>query len=83
MQRIDFIGSGVMLFRREHLETLARPWFFEEIDHATQNRTACMDTRFCWRLMPKRTPKSGSTRRFPCAICTPSRSIRRPAAGVL
>lgn len=50
MQRIDFIGSGVILFRREHLETLTRPWFFEQIDHATQRRTACMDTRFCFRL---------------------------------
>lgn len=50
MQRIDFIGSGVFLFRREHLETLATPWFSEQIDHATQRRTASMDTRFCYRL---------------------------------
>lgn len=50
MQRIDFIGSGVLLFRREHLEALARPWFAEVIDPATQNRTACMDCRFVWRL---------------------------------
>jgi hypothetical protein len=50
MQRIDFIGSGVLLFRREHLEMLSAPWFFEEIDHETQNRTACMDTRFVFRL---------------------------------
>ena len=50
MQRIDFVGSGVLMFRREHLETLQRPWFFEEIDTLTQNRTACMDTRFVWRL---------------------------------
>jgi len=50
MQQIDFIGSGVLLFRREHLEALGRPWFFEQIDPTTQIRTACMDTRFVWRL---------------------------------
>lgn len=50
MQRIDFIGSGVILFERAHLEMMKRPWFFEEIDPETQNRTACMDTRFCFRL---------------------------------
>jgi hypothetical protein len=50
MQRIDFIGSGCLLFRREHLDTLAQPWFFETIDHQTQVRTACMDTKFVWRL---------------------------------
>lgn len=50
LQRIDFIGSGVILFHREHLEALQRPWFAEVIDPETQNRTACMDTRFCYRL---------------------------------
>jgi hypothetical protein len=50
MQRIDFVGSGVLLFRAEHLATLSQPWFYEEIDHATQTRTASMDTRFVWRL---------------------------------
>jgi hypothetical protein len=50
MQRIDFIGSGCILFHRDHLLALARPWFFEEIEHETQVRTACMDTRFCYRL---------------------------------
>lgn len=50
MQRIDFIGSGVLLFHRDHLLSLKRPWFFEQIDHETQQRTACMDTRFVYRL---------------------------------
>lgn len=50
MQRIDLIGSGVLLFQRGHLEALERPWFFEEIDPETQIRTACMDTRFVYRL---------------------------------
>jgi hypothetical protein len=50
LQRIDLIGSGCILFRREHLEALAKPWFYETIDHATQNRTASMDTKFCYRL---------------------------------
>lgn len=50
MQRIDFIGSGCILFHKDHLAALQRPWFFEDIDHETQNRIACMDTRFCYRL---------------------------------
>lgn len=50
MQRIDFIGSGCILFRREHLDALAKPWFYETIDHESQVRTASMDTKFCYRL---------------------------------
>jgi hypothetical protein len=50
IQRIDFIGSGCILFERAHLEAMQRPWFFESIDHETQRRTASMDTKFCFRL---------------------------------
>lgn len=50
LQRIDFIGSGVLMFKREHLDMMQRPWFSETIDHATQIRTASMDTKFVYRL---------------------------------
>ena len=50
LQRIDFCGSGVLLFHRDHLLALKRPWFFETIDPETQIRTASMDTKFTFRL---------------------------------
>ena len=50
LQRVNFIGSGVIMFRREHLEALAQPWFYEAIDPISQQRFSSMDTRFCWRL---------------------------------
>lgn len=50
MQRIDFIGSGVLMFDAEHLRAMSRPWFFEKIDQRTQQRTACMDSTFVYRL---------------------------------
>ena len=50
VQPINFIGSGVLMFHRDHLLALALPWFAEEVDPQTYQRTACMDTRFVWRL---------------------------------
>jgi len=50
LQRIDFIGSGCLMFDRDHLLALARPWFFEKVDQVTQQRTACMDSTFVYRL---------------------------------
>lgn len=50
LQRIDFIGSGCLMFDRDHLEALERPWFFEKVDAKTQERTACMDSTFVYRL---------------------------------
>lgn len=50
MQRIDFIGSGCIMFDADHVLALAKPWFFETIDFKTQKRTACMDTKFAYRL---------------------------------
>jgi hypothetical protein len=50
MQQINFIGSGVLMFHRDHLYALKRPWFYETIHSETQMRLACMDTKFVWRL---------------------------------
>lgn len=50
MQKCHFVGSGVIMFRREHLDSLAKPWFFETINAETQQRWASMDTRFSFRL---------------------------------
>ena len=50
LQRIDFIGSGCLMFHRDHILMLKRPWFKEKIDPETQNRTASMDTTFVFRL---------------------------------
>lgn len=50
MQRIDFIGSGVLMFHKDHILALKRPWFYETVEHETQIRTASMDTRFVFRL---------------------------------
>lgn len=50
MQRVDVIGSGVLLFRREHIEALKKPWFYYRVDAETMQRVADMDTKFVWRL---------------------------------
>jgi hypothetical protein len=50
IQRINFIGSGVLMFHKDHLLALERPWFFETVDRETCSRLACMDTKFVWRL---------------------------------
>lgn len=50
VQEISCIGSGVLLFPAEALQTLQTPWFQEDIDQATYQRTPCMDSRFVWRL---------------------------------
>lgn len=50
VQRIDFIGSGVLMFHRDHLLSLAKPWFSETYNHETMARLASMDTTFVWRL---------------------------------
>jgi len=48
--RCDFAGSGVLMFHRDHLLSLKRPWFFETIMPETQSRIANMDCKFVWRL---------------------------------
>ena len=50
MQRCHFIGSGVIMFRREHLDAMRKPYFYESIDPISQQRYSSMDTRFAWRL---------------------------------
>jgi hypothetical protein len=50
MERIDFCGSGVLMFHRDHLLALDKPWFSEHCDPETYERIANMDSRFVWRL---------------------------------
>lgn len=50
MQRVDFVGSGVVLFHRDHLLALTPPWFYETIQIETQARIANMDCRWIMRL---------------------------------
>ena len=50
VQPVDFIGSGVIMFPTDALLSLDKPWFFETINPETQQRVACMDTKFVWRL---------------------------------
>ena len=50
LQRVHIIGSGVLMFQKDHLLGLERPWFFDHTDPKTQHRIADMDTRFVWRL---------------------------------
>ncbi len=50
MQRVNFIGSGVLMFHRDHLLSLKRPWFKETIDPESFQRLANQDCVFVWRL---------------------------------
>lgn len=50
VQEINFIGSGVVMFHRDHLLALKRPWFQETFDPHTYQRLASMDTTWVWRL---------------------------------
>lgn len=50
LQRVNFIGSGVLMFHRDHLLALKRPWFSEMVEHESQQRISNMDCRFVWRL---------------------------------
>ena len=50
MQKVNFIGSGVLMFHKDHLLALEKPWFRETIDMETQERMANMDCTFVWRL---------------------------------
>lgn len=50
MQDCDFIGSGVLMFASDLLQSLDKPWFFETVDKTTMQRLANMDCNFVWRL---------------------------------
>ena len=49
VQVAHLMGSGCIMFPRDTLEMVHRPWFFETFDPML-NRTANMDTWFSWRL---------------------------------
>jgi hypothetical protein len=53
LQRIDFIGSGVLMFSVDHLMMIPKPWFAEFFHLETMKRRASMDTRFVWELKTK------------------------------
>lgn len=50
LQKVDVIGSGVLMFHRMDIEALSKPWFYYKRDHETQARIADMDTKMVWRL---------------------------------
>lgn len=50
LQRVDFIGSGVLLFPVDDLHMIPKPWFGEKFVRETMQRQASMDTRFVWEL---------------------------------
>ena len=51
LQQIDFIGSGVLLFRAEYLERLKKPWFWDRIEDGGRNiRRPGGDVSFVWSL---------------------------------
>lgn len=50
MVRCNFIGSGVLMFHVDYLLSLEKPWFFETVNAEDQQREACMDSKFVWRL---------------------------------
>jgi hypothetical protein len=49
LQRVDVIGSGVLMFDSATIEALAKPWFYYTTD-LDQRRVADMDSKFVWRL---------------------------------
>lgn len=51
VQPIHIIGSGCIMFHRDHILAMKRPWFQESADPVTYKRAATMDTRFAWRLI--------------------------------
>ncbi len=50
LQRVDVIGSGVLLFDRETILALKKPWWYYRVDPETMQRVADMDTKMVWRL---------------------------------
>lgn len=50
LQRVDVIGSGVLMFDRFTILAMRKPWFYYKVDPETMQRVADMDTRFVWRL---------------------------------
>jgi hypothetical protein len=50
LQKIDFIGSGVLMFPTDSLKLVPKPWFGEVFTPQDMKRLASMDTRFVWEL---------------------------------
>lgn len=50
LQDVNFIGSGVLMFHRDHLLALSAPWFKETIERESYQRLANMDCTFVYRL---------------------------------
>lgn len=53
LQKIDFIGSGVLMFPVDDLLMIDKPWFGEVFMREDMKRRASMDTRFVWELKSK------------------------------
>ena len=49
LQRVDVIGSGVLMFDRDTILALKKPWFYYKTDE-DMRRIADMDSKFVWRL---------------------------------
>lgn len=49
-QRVNIIGTGVLMFSREHLLAVKRPWFYDQVDRNTLHLVSDMDAKFVWRL---------------------------------
>lgn len=51
LQKIDFIGSGVIMFSAEDLKKLKKPWFFDRIANEEDGtRKTNFDVEFVWAL---------------------------------
>jgi len=50
-QEIVSTGSGALMFDVNLLGKMKKPWFTERVSDDDYNRTASMDTTFCYRLM--------------------------------
>ncbi len=50
LQKIDFIGSGVLMFPAALLEKVKRPWLYETQTDDDFSRRGDCDTNFVWRL---------------------------------
>ena len=50
LQKVNVIGSGVLLFHKEHLLAVKKPWFFEQVHRENYRLVGDMDSMFIFRL---------------------------------
>ena len=50
MLRVNFIGSGALMYGAEYLPLLKKPWFYETINQEDYTRQAIMDVLFVHRM---------------------------------